>query len=1782
MRMDQVGQGRAVSFPTQIRREVSLDSQGQGSVCSLGNSRLTLCSRDTPVSFKSASFDLVDESIQVDLSADTITYDSDDEMVKKKGTFLRNKKGHPIYSREDIREQYCITKKELEVLENAKAGRLFGCLAGQSSIFCGSSSSIFSCMVKKRPSNKDNFNKSLPFLRPSSWANYHTENRPDLSRAKEEKTLSGAGNFSDEDEFVKTGFRRRPKSFCPSDSKFRLSLLDAESEGTKNQLNGPHFEKSENQLSSSHCSVDSEFVPGGLGFTRPSQLQLENKARSSFTPSQSVDALNEDFGKKRDVYESRLEKRTSKTPDFSLDERKQKHVSFESASLVRSNTIGELKMLDTGITSFSTVTGAQRKSSSNLEQNRSHERLLDMSLKSPVESLDRYSRDLKLSNSQSSQTDTGGGIRNYFLSRQKKAPKKTQATQTDSSVNISFNIPAYLTLSPRATAPAKQLHNGHRYNSASFLGKTHLSCDKLDKGDSEEELLEVDLVTKQHRTIRTTKQKSLQEKEAIKAESEEEIIVSFKPNSPPNKNTEKNRSSYDELNVTRRHETLFRKLSLESTKTDYMKQLYDPLEKLLQQPYSIQRKSRSSLLHSMGKYSMEIEISTGDDEEEKQNSLEIPENKELSMDALPTSSPKDIKKDISESHAITSEAVFTSEKPQTNIIREMTKELNANTESSHDNQTSSIKYNSGQSEDSLTVTTEAVLQSEGSSPQTANSVSTITLDEYSYELNGTDVTTNSEIHSLQKGISSPDSESSSSHFTEQETSHSEMSTSSSNFTIKSELSNKSETECEEISESSEYVTATEHSNQERGNHKEDFVKLIIQSNNNDEHHNSFEPTSPLLSAFTSLSSKSGQIKSSSSSSYSHGIRGKKEFTSFNATEKPEHVLMYPSMPTETTKRFISNSYSRRSDTFDSSEESTKKELVSSDSELGEIPEIPMYEAAQGDELDNPGDVTPVPEPSPEPSSMQDPTTVIENRSEGTSGDLVESLHDSLGCLKESMTDSDSQEIETKPVLEKESKNEVFDNTKKETIKTAEEFSLSGNFTSNEDSICNQTITKVMVPGVSNKVDEVSNQLSYQNVDKLSSSSECILSETTTPSIDSSTSGSFILDSSVDQREESDIKLMKKLEDYSEGVEGLGQINQFDKYHHGSNQEILKVGISQTKSSESIATDKDTPSEVMSSTTESPAAADNQSSHSNSTSHSRENEGAIPKQKDLSQKHFSVHQDIATFRQRDKEKARRSAVTPTGSCVHHCVMMDEQRKRCPASKLHLCVRKVGLRDDFRRYTCNYCGDKISLHDQISTPSGSCERQFWEPTLIHDVQPIIRHAPDKERSKPTVSEYYGRPLPRYSCHPRWGDTVGSLEKGVLEDEEEDAGLHLDSYCSNFWIYVGPKEELAVWNQNNDESVQSASSISTSKPSLQRSESTESTLSEREFRKQYKAVTHRMIHRKSSMELYKRISSRKLEVDKQVTIQRDNGEFGFRIHGSRPVVVSAIEQGTPADNCGLEVGDIIISINGIRVLEASHSDVVKTAHTGCETLSLELARTCHLLAPIEQQPSQHPLLSGFLQRLSIGGDTRRWCRRWFVLKTDNCLYWYKTLKASDLAGALVLHNHVITRVPGSGSPNAFRVSRHGLPHLYFAADDEETATRWISALSDVANNACHVDPYLESYLSNVHSPALIFPIPDCQGYLGRLGHRWKTWRRRYFVLKDGSLYLYLDQSSSAATAMFLLHGYKFQSCTISGKKNTFEAIPPETRLKHLYFLADSENDKKRWLAALEYSVDRWIKIG
>ncbi|XP_031764665.2 uncharacterized protein LOC116412897 isoform X2 [Galleria mellonella] len=358
---------------------------------------------------------------------------------------------------------------------------------------------------------------------------------------------------------------------------------------------------------------------------------------------------------------------------------------------------------------------------------------------------------------------------------------------------------------------------------------------------------------------------------------------------------------------------------------------------------------------------------------------------------------------------------------------------------------------------------------------------------------------------------------------------------------------------------------------------------------------------------------------------------------------------------------------------------------------------------------------------------------------------------------------------------------------------------------------------------------------------------------------------------------------------------------------------------------------------------------------------------------------------------------------------------------------------------------------------------------------------------------------------------------------------------------------------------------------------------TESETEFNKRYVALTHRLVHRRACIELNRRQADNTFESDKTVVVRRGNEEFGFRIHGSKPVVVSAIEPDTPAETSGLEVGDIVIAVNGINVLDKTHSEVVKIAHSGSEILELDVARTCEVVASLAHESGPAALYSGYLWRAAPVRPHHppRWTRRWFVLKKDNCLYYYKTDSSIHPVGALMLVNYQLSE-EDVGRPHGFRLQRGGGTRLQLAADAAEAAARWRAVLAHAIDASNQRDGWLEVTMRNMKLPPSSIPRPDCFGYLMKLGSKWKSWAKRYCVLKDACLYFYNDGNSKSAFGMACLHGYRIQTCAPGGKKYAFEVMPTETKQRHFYFHTESEMDRKRWMAALEYSIDRWMKAG
>ncbi|XP_049948162.1 uncharacterized protein LOC126456455 [Schistocerca serialis cubense] len=409
------------------------------------------------------------------------------------------------------------------------------------------------------------------------------------------------------------------------------------------------------------------------------------------------------------------------------------------------------------------------------------------------------------------------------------------------------------------------------------------------------------------------------------------------------------------------------------------------------------------------------------------------------------------------------------------------------------------------------------------------------------------------------------------------------------------------------------------------------------------------------------------------------------------------------------------------------------------------------------------------------------------------------------------------------------------------------------------------------------------------------------------------------------------------------------------------------------------------------------------------------------------------------------------------------------------------------------------------------------------------------------------------------------------------DEDAGVYAETYKKATWIYIGETEEVHVWQKPESRSQDKDDKASDG--TSERRDSLESTISERDFRRKYQAITHRMVHRKATVEMYRRLANDSFDCDKTVVVRRQSGEFGFRIHGSKPVVVSAIEPDTPAESSGLEVGDIVITVNGHDVLDASHSEVVKLAHAGSETLKLGVARTANVLTPVLREPGAgKALYSGFLWRLGGAGGTT-WVRRWFSLKRDNCLYYYKTDAESLPLGALMLHRYAASRCEAAGRQHCLQLARKGGLGLTLAADSEEALTRWLAVLSHAIERNNHADEWLEATQRALRLPASSVLQPDCAGYLTQIGPKW---RRRFCVLKDACLYFYQDSTADSAIGMACLHGYRVQNCGTGEKRLSFEVLPPDARQRHFYFHAESELDKKKWLAALEYSIDRWIRVG
>ncbi|XP_032219051.1 FK506-binding protein 5 isoform X1 [Nematostella vectensis] len=234
----------------------------------------------------------------------------------------------------------------------------------------------------------------------------------------------------------------------------------------------------------------------------------------------------------------------------------------------------------------------------------------------------------------------------------------------------------------------------------------------------------------------------------------------------------------------------------------------------------------------------------------------------------------------------------------------------------------------------------------------------------------------------------------------------------------------------------------------------------------------------------------------------------------------------------------------------------------------------------------------------------------------------------------------------------------------------------------------------------------------------------------------------------------------------------------------------------------------------------------------------------------------------------------------------------------------------------------------------------------------------------------------------------------------------------------------------------------------------------------------------------------------------------------------------------------------------------------------------------APVDGNTAM-AILSGHLLKLGGTGLTpRNWRKRWFVLKEDNNLYYYKHSKDTSPCGVIVLQNYSVSKAPESNKKHCFKLNKGGARCYHFSAASEADMKAWMVALMQAASTVSKPGAgfqLLEGNVHNVSIPALSIRHPDCHGYLSKQGHKVKSWKRRYCVLKNGYLYYYSDMANNTALGVAKLLGFTLEKGENKGKHFCYHANAPEAGMRSYCFAAETDADRERWMSKMEESIRR-----
>lgn len=214
-------------------------------------------------------------------------------------------------------------------------------------------------------------------------------------------------------------------------------------------------------------------------------------------------------------------------------------------------------------------------------------------------------------------------------------------------------------------------------------------------------------------------------------------------------------------------------------------------------------------------------------------------------------------------------------------------------------------------------------------------------------------------------------------------------------------------------------------------------------------------------------------------------------------------------------------------------------------------------------------------------------------------------------------------------------------------------------------------------------------------------------------------------------------------------------------------------------------------------------------------------------------------------------------------------------------------------------------------------------------------------------------------------------------------------------------------------------------------------------------------------------------------------------------------------------------------------------------------------------------HVLMAGYLTK--EGGGWKSWKRRYFVLSLGGILNYYEDESMRKPKGSLDCSTSFCYRMLPELSELHFEVdsevvSTKSERKLRVCAEDEDSRDQWISCF--------------QLLLMKLRTGTLITgdKVGDqetyMKGYLTKEGGNWKSWKRRYFVLKKNGIVHYYEDGSMAKLKGTLAVKDAEVNPFPEGGELCFEVVSDifsEGTGRSLRVRADDEEQMSSWMRAV-----------